>query len=353
MQLIEDSGKVSLYKNDIGQIIVTYQDKTLTLQGIRYNQPHTFDSDNEGWIAYSADIFDDPYSNENDGNIVFLWRNPQMGENNGPGWEALSYSSSDGSLLGVYDIYGTFYDGQAINDYYEKYGSDSWSERHIFGLGNTQYTTDKTKIIDSLGTIFGDIYNGVIKESAINYSLNQEYELSGIKDYDGNPHANTDAITNTAKQSYKYQGAIDVNKDGISEAIFTNKITGRWVTANLNNAQEIDYLDNGKGGSTRVVGIYEDPLVQSGEVIAGSDHDSQTRFQNDLYIDNLIVKTSGDFDSDGDQEVYWKTNDGTAYLRALMHADGNIQYANYQSEAQTKEYLTAYGDDYVLNDIVS
>ena len=82
MQLIEDSGKVSLYKNDIGQIIVTYQDKTLTLQGIRYNQPHTFDSDNEGWIAYSADIFDDPYSNENDGNIVFLWRNPQMGENN-------------------------------------------------------------------------------------------------------------------------------------------------------------------------------------------------------------------------------------------------------------------------------
>ena len=78
-----------------------------------------------------------------------------MGANGGPGWEAASFSSSDGSLLGIYDIYGTFFDGEAISDYYDKFGSDAWSERHIFGLGNTQYTTDKAKIIDSLGTIFG------------------------------------------------------------------------------------------------------------------------------------------------------------------------------------------------------
>ena len=353
MKLIEKSGEVSLYKNNICQIIDTYKDKTFALQGIRYNQPYTFDSDDEGWVPYSADIYDEPYSNENDGNIAFLWRNPGMGENNGPGWEALSYSSSDGSLLGIYDIYGTFFDPEAINDYYDKYGSDAWSERHIFGLGNTQYTTDKSKIIDSLGTIFGDIYNGIIKESAKNYSLNQEYELGGIKDFDGNPHANTNAISDTAKKSYKYQGSIDVNKDGTPEAIFTNKITGRWVTAKLNNNQEIDYLDNGKDGSTRVVGIYEDPLVASGDVISGSDHDSQKRFQNDLYIDNLIVKTSGDFDSDGDQEVYWKTTDGTAYLRALMHADGNIQYANYQSESQMSDYLTSNGYESVISEIVS
>ena len=86
--------------------------------------------------------------------------------------------------------------------------------------------------------------------------------------------------------------------------------------AKLNHNQEIDYLDNGKDGSTRIVGIYEDPLVASGDVISGSDHDSQKRFQNDLYIDNLIVKTSGDFDSDGDQ-VYWKTTDGTAYFKSI------------------------------------
>ena len=52
MQLIENSGEVSLYKNNVGQIIATYKDKTLILQGIRYNQPHTFDSDYEGWVPY-------------------------------------------------------------------------------------------------------------------------------------------------------------------------------------------------------------------------------------------------------------------------------------------------------------
>ena len=36
----------------------------------------------------------------------------------------------------------------------------------------------------------------------------------------------------------------------------------------------------------------------------------------------------------------WKTNNTGSYLRALMHADGNNRYANYQSEAQMKEYLT-------------
>ena len=103
------------------------------------------------------------------------------------------------------------------------------------------------------------------------------------------------------------------------------------------------YFSNGQGGTTRIVGIYIDPLVASGDVEAGSDHDSQRRFQNDLKIDNLIAKTSGDYDGDGFQEVYWKTNDGTAYLRALMHADGNIQYANYQNLDQMTNYLTGHG----------
>ena len=70
-------------------------------------------------------------------------------------------------------------------------------------------------------------------------------------------------------------------------------------------------------------------------------------------IDNLETKQSGDYDSDEIHKVYWKTADGTAYLRSLMHADGNIRYANYQSEDQTKEYLTANGDDSVITDITS
>ena len=106
---------------------------------------------------------------------------------------------------------------------------------------------------------------------------------------------------------------------------------------------EIDYSKHGSGGTTRVVGIYIDPLVASGDVVQGSDHDSQRRFQNDLKIDNLIAKTAGDYDGDGYQEIYWKTVDGSAYLRALMHADGNIQYANYQNLDQMTSYLTNNG----------
>jgi len=77
----------------------------------------------------------------------------------------------------------------------------------------------------------------------------------------------------------------------------------------------------------------------------------QVRFQNDLKIDNFVAKKSSDFDYDGISEVYWKTSDGTAYLRALMHDDGNIRYANYQSAAQMSEYLTAQKHTEIISDI--
>ena len=74
--------------------------------------------------------------------------------------------------------------------------------------------------------------------------------------------------------------------------------------------------------------------------------------ENHLKIDNLIVKLSGDYDGDGFQEVYWQINNGPAYLRALMHDDGNIRYANFQSESQMREYLTANGHKEIISDIV-
>ena len=79
---------------------------------------------------------------------------------------------------------------------------------------------------------------------------------------------------------------------------------------------------------------------------------SQVRFQTDLENDNLSAKHAGDYDSDGVHEVYWKTNDGDVYLRSLMHADGNIRYANYQSEAQMSVYLTNNGYASVISDII-
>ena len=184
-------------------------------------------------------------------------------------------------------------------------------------------------------------------------TIGTEYLIEEIKDFDGNLHASKETSSDELKSAYKYQGLIDVNKDGINEAIFTYKISGRWVTASVESyTGTIDLPNYGEGGTTRVVGIYEDPLVSSGDVVSGSPHDSQRRFQNDLLIDNLTVKTSGDYDNDGFQEVYWKTNDGTAYLRALMHADGNIQYANYQNKDQMSDYLTSKGFESEISSII-
>ena len=152
---------------------------------------------------------------------------------------------------------------------------------------------------------------------------------------------------------------------------------------------QIDYDDNGKDGSTRVVGIYADPLIAEGEAnngflsdgvtpapaaygATGSDRyvdlngdgdfddnnedrlalNSQVRFQNDLENDNLTAKHSGDYDGDGIHEVYWKTNDGDVYLRSLMHADGNIRYANYQNQVQMSSYLTGEGHSEIISDII-
>ena len=50
--------------------------------------------------------------------------------------------------------------------------------------------------------------------------------------------------------------------------------------------------------------------------------------------------------------MYWKTADGSAYLRSLMHTDGNIRYENYQSEAQMSNYLTNNGYESVIRDIL-
>ncbi len=46
----------------------------------------------------------------------------------------------------------------------------------------------------------------------------------------------------------------------------------------------------------------------------------------------------------------WKINNTGFYLRALMH-DGNIRYANYQSESQMSDYL-GHGYESIIGEIV-
>ena len=257
--------------------------------------------------------------------------------------------------LGNDTIDGGYGNDTAIYNYnYSDYSIVNASSSSESSNDLTFTITSNTEGTDSLVGVelvqFADKTIGIDYSNPIN---GYNYLLDDLKDYDGNLHANTGSVSDATKSAYKYQGLIDVNADGTLEDIYTNKESGRWVTVSRDSStNQVDWNNHGSGGTTRVVGIYIDPLVTSGEVEQFGPHDSQRRFQNDLEIDNLIAKTSGDYDGDGFQEVYWKTNDGTAYLRALMHADGNIQYANYQSESQMSEYLTSYGYESVVSDIV-
>lgn len=142
-------------------------------------------------------------------------------------------------------------------------------------------------------------------------------------------------------ESWKIKGEVDVQGDGDTEIVLFNQAIGRWATLGPDANDKIDFTNHSWNGDTRVVGIYLDPLVTSGDVVKGSPFDSQTRFSNDLQTDNISgILGAGDYNSDGFQEVYFSLTDKSAVLRANMHLDGNIQYANYQNADQVAEYLT-------------
>ncbi|KEO90558.1 hypothetical protein EH31_10755 [Erythrobacter longus] len=162
--------------------------------------------------------------------------------------------------------------------------------------------------------------------------------MENIRDFDGN--------TLGGDGSWLWIGASDINGDGDQDQILVNREIGRFATVGTGPDGLVYFDDFSWAGETRVAGIYIDPLVADGTVEAGGDFDSQRRFQNDLQIENINrVLGADDYDGDGIQEVYFALTDGTAYLRALMHADGNIRYANYQSEEEVREYLTSNGFD--------
>lgn len=160
--------------------------------------------------------------------------------------------------------------------------------------------------------------------------------LANLVDFDGN--------TLGAVEQWLEIGRIDVEGDGDLEVIMINELIGRWATLGITADGKIDFSANGEGGDTRVVGIYVDPLVADGTNVLGGPFDSQTRFANDIQTGNLgSILGAGDYDGDGFQEVYFGLKDGSAVLHAYMHADGNIRYANYQSEADLQAFMQANG----------
>ena len=307
-----------------------------------------------GWMELSEADYGDTYQ------YPAIYSAGVISDENGPIRQALDMS--EGDKVGDWIVISS------------DSGDDDMSENtQMVGTTNNDYTAD------SRG--FASIAAAAPVEVSA-YEVGEKCTLDKIKDYDGNLHGGD--TSEEASSSYEYHGMLDVNGDGTFEAIFTNSVTKRWVTAEVHSTYgAIDFDRNGSGGGTRVVGIYEDPLISEGKENGGflsdgvtpapanfgvSDEEryvevngetidrlalnSQVRFQNDLDIDNLSAKHSGDYDGDGVNEVYWKTNDDTAYLRALMHDDGNIRYANYQNQEQMSEYLTAQGHDSVITEII-
>ena len=175
---------------------------------------------------------------------------------------------------------------------------------------------------------------------SVNFANPASYQaaMDNIRDFDGNDLG--------GDGSWVRIGSADVDGDGDIDQILVNAEIGRFATVGAANDGLYYFNDHSWGGDVRVVGIYIDPLVQSGDVEPGSDLDSQYRFQVDLQNGNIgTVLGAEDYDGDGLQEVYFALTDGTAYLHAYMHADGNIQYANYQTEQQVIDFLTANGYD--------
>ncbi len=172
--------------------------------------------------------------------------------------------------------------------------------------------------------------------TSVDFSASPSTYMAAIRDFDGNDVG--------AAADWKRIGSADVNGDGDLDQIYVNRTNGRFAEVATAPDGKVYFGDHGWAGETRVVGIYIDPLVQAGQVQAGGLNDSQRRFQNDLNIGNIKgVLGSGDYDKDGLQEVYFALTDGTAFLHAYMHADGNIRYANYQSQQQVIGFLSQNG----------
>lgn len=214
-------------------------------------------------------------------------------------------------------------------------------------LTNIEYAkfTDQTvRLLPGQGTV-------------VNFAANPATYMAPVRDFDGNNLTGQGTqIRNPATgvleagapwdgvSGWTLVGTADVNGSGAASHILFNNQIGRWAEV-ATESDGLTYFNNYSwAGDTRVVGIYIDPLVTSGAVQKGGPFDSQRRFQNDLFISNIkSILGYGGYNHDGYQEVYFSLTDGTAYLHALMWGDGNIQYANYQSETQVKDYLSSEG----------
>ena len=195
MYLLEDKGEVALY-HDGYWVYAEHQGSRIKL-----NLTWNFNSNgiDHGWKAVSADFLKSPkhiqsdYPNED---ILLLWENGQ------DEWQALTFSITTGYITGLVSVVGDYYTNQGLNDlhnsseaaWYGPVADQTYFSTIGFYSGYPQFL-DESRVPYLLDLLFSDIYTGIAREASKTYELNQTYELGGIKDFDGNLHANTGSVS--------------------------------------------------------------------------------------------------------------------------------------------------------------
>lgn len=254
----------------------------------------------------------------------------------GDGDDRLSAGAGNDTLYG-FENNDTLDGGEGSDRAVMSYSSTAWQMSRTSG-GWTAVRGNETDELTGIERVTFD--DGVFTLDPVGDGPGLGMDFSQLRDFDGNDLGGAG--------SWTLQGIADIDGNGRSEYVLTNTSNGRWATA-TSSGGTVDFSAHGADGTTRVVGVYSDPLVTAGLVTAGSEFDSAQRFANDLRADRLMFLGTGDYDADGRREVFWKIRDGNAdpaddvYLRALMHTDVNIDYANYRNVTQFSDYMTTYG----------
>jgi hypothetical protein len=157
---------------------------------------------------------------------------------------------------------------------------------------------------------------------------------SQLCDYNGN-HLG-------ANGQWTLLGLASVQPGAAPSYILVDPTTGRWAEVAVQSNGSINFQNFGQNGDTRVVGIYIDPLIALGQVVAGGPTDSQQRFLGDVEHNNLSLLGSVYDQQNGGMDLMFAVNNSPGiYLRAILHTDGNIQYANYMNATQLSQWATS------------
>jgi hypothetical protein len=160
-----------------------------------------------------------------------------------------------------------------------------------------------------------------------------------LHDYDGN------ALGGSGQ--WQMLGLASVTTGSLPSYILTNPTTGRWAEVAERPNGTFNFANYGNNGDTRVVGVYLDPLVTQGIVAKGSPTDSQIRFTSDIEANRLALLGSVFDQMTGEMDLMFKLTNHSAdhaddvFLRAILHNDGNIAYANYMNTSQFTAWMAS------------